>query len=58
MGFLDKLFGRKKDEADEGIQTAPEPSSMPAGETAEHPKDEGEQALEHAREEESAGPTP
>jgi len=29
MGFLDKLFGRKKDEAAEGMQTAPPPATLP-----------------------------
>jgi hypothetical protein len=33
MGFLDKLFGRKTDDAAEGMQTAPAPESMP-GDTA------------------------
>ena len=33
MGFLDKLFGRKQDDAAEGMQTAPPPASMP-GDTA------------------------
>jgi hypothetical protein len=36
MGFLDKLFGRKKDDAAEGMQTAPPPASMP-GDTAPPP---------------------
>jgi hypothetical protein len=30
MGFLDKLFGRKKDDAAEGMQTAPPPATLPA----------------------------
>jgi hypothetical protein len=31
MGFLDKLFGRKKDDAaEEGMQTAPPPATLPA----------------------------
>jgi hypothetical protein len=30
MGFLDKLFGRKKDDAAEGTQTAPPPATLPA----------------------------
>ena len=30
MGFLDKLLGRKKADAAEGMQTAPPPASMPA----------------------------
>ncbi len=30
MGFLDKLFGRKKDDAVEGMQTAPPPATLPA----------------------------
>jgi hypothetical protein len=29
MGFLDKLFGRKKDDAAEGMQTAPPPATLP-----------------------------
>jgi len=33
MGFLDKLFGRKQDDAAEGMQTAPTPATMP-GETS------------------------
>ncbi len=53
MGFLDRLLGRKKDEAAEGMQTAPEPASMPGAEPHEHPHGEGEQTHEH--EEESGG---
>ena len=30
MGFLDKLFGRNKDDAAEGTQTAPPPATPPA----------------------------
>jgi hypothetical protein len=30
MGFLDKLLGRKKSDASEGMATAPPPASMPA----------------------------
>ena len=30
MGFLDKLFGRKKGDAAEGTQTAPPPATLPA----------------------------
>jgi len=29
MGFLDKLFGRKQDDAAEGMQTAPPPATAP-----------------------------
>jgi hypothetical protein len=50
MGFLDKLLGRKKDDAAEGMQTAPPPASMPAGqETHEHSHGE-EHSHEHEEE--------
>ncbi len=55
MGFLDKLLGRKKDTAAEGMQTAPEPPSMPAPEPHEHSHGEGEHSHEH---EEPEGTTP
>ncbi len=42
MGFLDKLLGRKKDDA-EGMQTAPPPATMPEGDTSRpSAQDEGE----------------
>jgi hypothetical protein len=53
MGFLDKLLGRKKDKTAEGMQTAPEPPSMPAEESHEHSHAEGEHTHEH--EEKSGG---
>ncbi len=33
MGFLDKLFGRDKDDAAEGTQTTPPPATPPADAT-------------------------
>jgi hypothetical protein len=57
MGFLDKLLGRKKDDA-EGMQTAPPPASMPAGDTHEHSHDEGEHTHEHPEDEGSTGGGP
>jgi hypothetical protein len=47
MGFLDKLLGRKKSEAGEGMKTAPPPASMPAEDTHEHSPGEAEHAQEH-----------
>jgi hypothetical protein len=48
MGFLDKLLGRKKADADQGMATAPPPASMPEGDTHEQSHGEGE----HSHEEE------
>jgi hypothetical protein len=52
MGFLDKLLGRKKSDASEGMATAPPPATMPEEDTAppppapddthEHSHDEGD----------------
>jgi ABC-type Zn2+ transport system substrate-binding protein/surface adhesin len=50
MGFLDKLLGRKQSDADEGMQTAPPPPTMPEGDTHEHSHDEGEHAHKHEEE--------
>jgi hypothetical protein len=52
MGFLDKLLGRKKPEAGEAMQTAPEPASMPAAETPAHTHGEGEGEHRHEEDEE------
>lgn len=50
MGFLDRLLGRKK-EAAEGMQTAPEPATMPeppsASEPEPHAHGEGGESHEH-----------
>jgi hypothetical protein len=47
MGFLDKLLGRKKSDAgDEGMRSAPQPSTMPPGGTEEHSHGEGEHSHE------------
>ncbi len=55
MGFLDKLLGRKKTDADEGMQTAPPPPTMPAGDTHEHEHSHGEDEHSHEHEGESGG---
>jgi hypothetical protein len=55
MGFLDKLLGRKKSEADEGMKTAPPPASMPAGDTHEHSPGEDEHAQEQDEDQGSRG---
>jgi len=57
MGFLDKLLGRKKSDAGEGMQTAPEPPSMPGAETPtpEHSHGEGEHSHEQ-EDQPGAGP--
>ena len=55
MGFLDKLLGRKKSDASEGMQTAPPPASMPAEDTHEHSHDEGEHTHEPDKEQGSTG---
>jgi|EndMetStandDraft_7_1072992.scaffolds.fasta_scaffold8076500_1 hypothetical protein len=39
MGFLDKLFGRKQDDAAEGMQTAPPPASLPGDAAPAAPAD-------------------
>ena len=52
MGFLDKLLGRKKSDA-EGMQTAPEPPSMPGSDTPEHSHGEGEHS--HEQEDQPSG---
>jgi hypothetical protein len=46
MGFLDKLFGRKKDDAAEGMQTAPPPATMPGDTTPPAPADVAPAATE------------
>jgi hypothetical protein len=50
MGFLDKLLGRKKNEADEGLQTAPPPATMPESDSHEHSPGETEHGHEHEEE--------
>ncbi len=55
MGFLDKLLGRKKSDAAEGMQTAPPPASMPAEDTHEHSNDEDEHTHEHDEDKGSMG---
>jgi hypothetical protein len=55
MGFLDKLLGRTKSEADKGIKTAPPPASIPAEDTHEHSPSEDEHAHEHDKDEGSMG---
>jgi hypothetical protein len=47
MGFLDKLLGRrKKDDAAEGMQTTPQPTSMPTDDLPEHTHGQGEHSHE------------
>jgi hypothetical protein len=55
MGFLDKLLGRKKSEASEGMKTAPPPASMPTEDAHEHSPGEEEHAQEHDEDQGSSG---
>jgi hypothetical protein len=55
MGFLDKLLGRKRSEAGEGMKTAPPPASMPAEDTHEHSPGEDEHVHEHDKDQGSMG---
>ena len=55
MGFLNKLLGRRKSEASEGMKTAPPPASMPAEDTHEHSPGEDEHAQEHDEDQGSMG---
>lgn len=47
MGFLDKLFGRKTDDAAEGMQSAPPPASMPGDTAPPAPADAAPAETEH-----------
>jgi hypothetical protein len=47
MGFLDKLFGRKKNEAAEGTQTAPPAATMPTGDQPAESQPSANQPHEH-----------
>jgi len=55
MGWLDKLLGRKKSDAGEGMQTAPAADTMPAGDTHEHSHGEGEGEHSHEHDDDSGG---